>query len=150
LDLGLNANVEIKPSSGQARLTGEVVAGLLRRLWPQNGPRLLLSSFQRKSLAAARRAAEDLPRGLLSVRVPSDWSKAMQLLGCATLHLDHRRIGTAGLRKLAAAHVPVLLYTVNEASRGRELLSAGATAIITDAPDVISSAASIPPAAPGS
>jgi glycerophosphoryl diester phosphodiesterase len=148
--LGLNANVEIKPSAGQAQVTGEVVAGLLRRLWPRDGPRLLLSSFERKALTAARRSAEGLPRGLLAGRTPSDWSQAMQSLGCATLHLDHRRISTAVLRRLAAAHVPVLLYTVNEVARARELLSAGATAIITDAPDLISSGASIPPAAPGS
>ena len=74
----------------------------------------------------------------------------MQSLGCATLHLDHRRISTAGLRRLAAAHVPVLLYTVNDAARARELLAAGAMAVITDAPDLISSGASIPPAGPGS
>ena len=48
LELGLNANVEIKPSTGEAEATGEVVAGALRRLWPEDGPRLLLSSFERE------------------------------------------------------------------------------------------------------
>ena len=150
LELGLNANVEIKPSSGQAQLTGEVVADLLRRLWPQDGPRLLLSSFERKALRAAQRTAEAIPRGLLAVRLPSDWVQTMQALGCATLHLGHRRIGTSKLRKLASANVPVLLYTVNDAQRARELLVAGAVSVITDIPDLLSSVASTPPGGPGS
>lgn len=150
LELGLNANVEIKPSTGEAESTGEVVAGALRQLWPKDGPRLLLSSFESRSLQAARRAAEEIPRGYLAVRLPSDWADKMQALACATLHLDHRRLSLARLGELAAAAVPVLLYTVNEERRARELLAAGATAVITDAPDLLSSGASGPPGAPES
>lgn len=148
LELGLNANIEIKPSTGRAQVTGEFVADLLLRVWPADGPRLLLSSFERKALSAARRSAESIPRGLLAVRLPSDWQHAMQANGCATLHLDHRRTSAARLRDLVAADVPVLLYTVNEVSRARELLAAGAVSVITDAPDLLNSAASALPDAP--
>lgn len=150
LELGLNANVEIKPSTGEAEATGEVVARALRQLWPKDGPRLLLSSFERKSLLAARRVAEEVPRGYLAVRLPTDWADTMQALACATLHLDHRRLSLARLGELAAAEVPVLLYTVNEERRARELLAAGAKAVITDAPDLLSSGASSPPGVPES
>ena len=152
LELGLNANVEIKPSSGQAQLTGEVVADLLRRLWPQDGPRLLLSSFERKALrcGAAHRG--------------SNPARAAGRSGCRpTGRRPCRRwaarpcIWTTGgsarrkLRELAAANVPVLLYTVNDAQRARELLAAGAVSVITDVPDLLlSSGASARPAGPGS
>jgi glycerophosphoryl diester phosphodiesterase len=142
LELGLAANVEIKPSSGRAEATGEIVAERLRRSWPADGPPLLLSSFARPALAAARQAAEAIPRGLLAGRLPSDWREAMQALDCVTLHLDHRQIAAETLRVLASAGVPVLLYTVNDATRGREVLAAGAAAVITDVPDLLSTAAS--------
>jgi glycerophosphoryl diester phosphodiesterase len=141
LELGLGANVEIKPSTGYAQRTGEVVAGLLQQTWPQDGPPLLLSSFERPALAAARAVAPELPRGLLSEALPSDWAQDMTGLGCTTLHLGHRQVRPAMLRDLAAESVPVLLYTVNDAKRARELLTAGAVAVISDVPDLLSSGA---------
>jgi glycerophosphoryl diester phosphodiesterase len=137
LELGLHANVEIKPAAGHAVATGETVAEVLIAAWPKDGPRLLLSSFDRAALAAAQRSAPGIPRGLLAGRLPADWREAMQALACATLHLDHTRAGMAALERLVGEGVPVLLYTVNAAARARELLSAGAAAVFTDAPDLL-------------
>ena len=149
LELGLNANVEIKPSSGQAQLTGEVVADLLRRLGRRTGLGCCCraSSVRRcVQRSEPRKRSPWAPGGPATVRL----GQTMQALGCATLHLDHRRIGTGKLRELAAANVPVLLYTVNDAQRARELLAAGAVSVITDIPDLLSSVASTPPGGPGS
>jgi glycerophosphoryl diester phosphodiesterase len=137
LQLGLGANVEIKPAKGEEAATAAVVAESLRRLWPQDGPPLLLSGFAREALAAAQRAAPSIPRGLLAKRLPDDWQDALPALGCTTLHLDHARTSLAALHLLAEAGVPVLLYTVNTAERARELLAAGAAAVFTDAPDLL-------------
>lgn len=137
LELGLDANVEIKPATGHETATGEVVAEALARLWPADGPRLLLSSFARDALAAARRVAPAIPRGLLAEALPHDWERALQDLACATLHLDHSRVSLATLHTLAEQGVPVLLYTVNTAARAAELLAAGAVAVFTDAPDTL-------------
>jgi glycerophosphoryl diester phosphodiesterase len=81
--------------------------------------------------------APGIPRGLLAGRLPADWQGALGALSCATLHLDHRRAGAAMVRALAAAGVPVLLYTVNDPARARDLLAAGAAAVITDVPDLL-------------
>lgn len=137
LALGLGANVEIKPAAGHERTTGEAVAQTLLRRWPPERPRLLLSSFKRQALAAAQAAAPTIPRGLLAGRLPPDWREAMQELGCTTLHLDHARVTLAGLATLAREGVPVLLYTVNQAARARELLAGGAAALFTDVPDTL-------------
>jgi glycerophosphoryl diester phosphodiesterase len=137
LSLGVSANVEIKPAAGHASATGEIVAAYLRRHWPADGPRLLLSSFERPALAAAAAAAPELPRGLLAEDLPQDWEAALGELGCATLHLDHARLDPEGVRALTAQGVPVLLYTINDPARAAAMRSAGAAAIITDVPDLL-------------
>ena len=137
LELGLHANVEIKPANGHEVATGEMAAHTLRRLWPERGPRLLLSSFEREAVAAARRVAPDIPRALLAGALPRDWPSVLQVLACTTLHLDQSRVTPAQLRMLTAEGVPVLLYTVNDTARARELLDAGAVAVFTDFPDVL-------------
>ncbi len=136
-ELGLAANVEIKPARGHEHVTGRIVAETLLRLWPSNGTRVLLSSFERSSLAAASMAAPALPRGLLAEALPPDWAEAMQDLGCASLHLSHRRLRAAELRALLEQRVPVLLYTVNEPQRAIDLLTAGVAAVFTDVPDAV-------------
>jgi glycerophosphoryl diester phosphodiesterase len=137
LELGLGANVEVKPAAGHAAATGEVVAAALAARWPRDGPPLLLSSFERSALAAARRAAPDVPRGLLAGWLPADWRDAMSALGCTTLHLDHARASRRAIEALAGQGVPVLLYTVNQAARAADLLRAGAAAVFTDVPDTL-------------
>jgi len=137
VELGLHANVEIKPARGHAPATGEVVAGTLAQLWPPDGPRLLLSSFERQALAAALRTAPAIPRGLLARRLPADWREAMVGLGCTTLHLDHSEITEPGLEALVGQGVPVLLYTVNQLARAARLLADGAAAVFTDVPDTL-------------
>ena len=154
LELGLNANVEIKPSSGQAgadrRGRGRICCGA----WAEDGPRLLLSSFERTALRARSDAWRRHPRGLLAVRLPADWAQAMQALGCATLHLDHRRIGTGNCASWPP-RVPVLLYTVNDAQPGRASCWRpgpwrSSPTFPTCSPASASSGASTRPAGPGS
>jgi len=54
-ELGLMANVEIKPATGFEAITGEVVARRISELW-QGRPLPLVSSFSPAALEAARRA----------------------------------------------------------------------------------------------
>lgn len=137
LALGLGVNVEIKPARGHERRTAEIAAAALRERWPKGGPELLISSFSREALAVTAEVAPELPRGLLHEALPADWATALPVLGCATLHLSHRRLRDDELAMLVNAHVPVLLYTVNDAARARKLLGAGAVAVFSDVPDTI-------------
>jgi glycerophosphoryl diester phosphodiesterase len=137
LELGLSANVEVKPAAGFERETGRAVGGALVRRWPAGGPLLLVSSFQRPSLEAVLEVAPAIPRGLLAEELPADWEDAMRALRCTTLHLGWRRLRPGQQRELAGRGVPVLLYTVNEPWRARDLLAAGAAAVFTDAPDAV-------------
>lgn len=137
LDLGLAANVEIKPVPGHERETAHAVARLLLEAWPADAPDLLVSSFSTTALMEARATAPSLAYGLLVEAIPANWASLMQQLGCTSLHASHEKTSPAAVAAIAGEGVPVLLYTVNEPTRAAAFLEAGAASIITDVPDLI-------------
>jgi glycerophosphoryl diester phosphodiesterase len=137
LDLGLTPNVEIKPTTGLAVETAEVALTRLLALWPQDRLPPLVSSFERASLAAARRVAPQWPRGLLAEVFPADWRRAMAELDCASLHLDWQRTRRADVAAVKAAGYAFAVYTVNGVRAGRRLIDKGVDCLITDRPDLL-------------
>lgn len=132
---GMGANVEIKPCPGREAETGAVVARILNERW-RAGPVLpLVSSFSVDSLIAAREAAPDIPRGLLSDNFPADWRTRLRALDCATFHVHDPRLDPERVRGVREAGYRVLTYTVNKPDRARALLSWGVESVITDYPD---------------
>lgn len=130
-ELGLLANVEIKPALGHEADTGEAVARFVAEHWGDGVPPLL-SSFSLESLAAARRLAPQLRYGLLFERVPADWRTLLTRLSAVTLHCDARFVSDALLADAAAVSVPVLCYTVNDPCQARTLFSRGVASVFTD------------------
>jgi glycerophosphoryl diester phosphodiesterase len=140
LALNLTPNVEIKPTTGLAAKTAEVALAQLLNLWPGDRQPPLISSFERESLAVARRVAPHWPRGLLAEVFPDDWRRAMVDLDCASLHLDWRRTRGADVAAVKAAGYAFAVYTVNGLRAGRRLLDKGVDCLITDRPDLLGSA----------
>ncbi|CAG9261787.1 glycerophosphodiester phosphodiesterase [Paraburkholderia unamae] len=141
-ELGLAANVEIKPCTGRDVETGRIVAAETARLWSgeaegAQGVSPLLSSFSYAALEAARDAAPDLPRGLLFERVPTDWREQTAALGCVSLHASHRHLDEALVGRIKAAGLFMLAYTVNGLERARELVRWGVDTVCTDRIDLI-------------
>ncbi|MDX9707733.1 MAG: glycerophosphodiester phosphodiesterase [Azospira sp.] len=137
-ELGLFANVEIKPATGHDARTGEVVAAFVAERWPGEPP--LLSSFSPEALAAARRVAPQARLALLYEDVPAGWRDALARLGAISLHCDAGRLRDATLAEAAAAGVPVLCYTVNAPAEARALFARGVAAVFTDRLDPLSGA----------
>jgi glycerophosphoryl diester phosphodiesterase len=135
--LGLGANLEIKPCEGREEETGAIVADTTLRLWRAYMPRPVLSSFSEAALAAARDMAPDLHRGLLVTDIPPDWAERMARLDCVSLHVGQRQLERPAVAELKAAGVPLMAYTVNEPERARELWSWGVDCIATDRPDLM-------------
>ncbi|WP_018411081.1 glycerophosphodiester phosphodiesterase [Methyloversatilis thermotolerans] len=135
-ELDLDANIEIKPAPGFSALTGVTVAREVARRWPADRRPPLLSSFDEDALAAAAATAPALPRGLLFEQVPDDWARRMQGHRAVSVHCDHRLLDAARLQALIDAGVPVLCYTVNDATRARGLLAAGVRGLFTDRLDL--------------
>lgn len=134
-ELGLWANVEIKPAKGYERATGEAVALATRDLWRGAPLQPVLSSFSLEALAAAREAAPELPRGCLFDKVPGDWRETMKRLGCVALHCNFKALNETLAADIHRAGYAILLWTVNDPSEARRLLAMGADCLVTDALD---------------
>jgi glycerophosphoryl diester phosphodiesterase len=143
------ANIEIKSAPGHERVTGDSVARTTALVYADlirpGGDRAdqvdsrvpLLSSFSRAALAAARKAAPDLPRGWLVQRVPSTWRAELARLGCVSLHTNHRYLTARLTRKIKQHGAWLFCYTVNSPQRARTIFGWGVDAFCTDAIDLI-------------
>ena len=136
-ELGLWANVEIKPALGHERRTGEAVARATRAYWQGAGLKPILSSFSPVSLAAAAAAVPELPRGLLVGRVPKHWRELMRDLACVALHCNYRALTKALLQDIHAEGYGVLCWTVNDRRSAKKLSHWGVDCLVTDRLDRI-------------
>lgn len=136
-ELGICANVEIKPAKGHERKTGEAVARMTRELWRGAPLAPLLSSFSIDALAGARAVAPELARGYLVDKVPRDWRDTMKRLACVALHCNYKSLSPELAREIHGAGYAILLWTVNEPADARRLLAMGADCLVTDALDRI-------------
>lgn len=136
-ELGLWANVEIKPAQGHERRTGEAVARATREHWRGAALAPLLSSFSIDALAAARSVAPELARGYLVSKIPPDWHETMKRLACAALHCNYKSLTETLAAEIHGAGYAILLWTVNDPADGRRLLQLGADCLVTDALDRI-------------
>ena len=139
-ELGLWANVEIKPAKGHERATGEAVARMTRAFWRGAPLGPLMSSFSVDALAAARAVAPELPRGYLVDRIPGDWRDTMTRLGCVSLHCNYSSLTRNLADEIHAEGYAILLWTVNDPEIARQMLGFGADCLVTDALDKISPA----------
>ncbi|VVE72071.1 glycerophosphodiester phosphodiesterase [Pandoraea captiosa] len=137
LSLGLAANVEIKPCPGREAETGKLVAEAVKTLWAGQPQAPLLSSFSYEALEAAAAAVPELPRGMLYEAVPTHWREDARKLGTVTLHASHKHLDGPQVAQIKAAGLHMLVYTVNEPARARELAAWGVDAICTDRIDLI-------------
>src|SRR5712691_503483 len=135
--LGLWANVEIKPAPGFERETAVAVAKLALELWRGASPAPLLSSFEPVSLEAARAAAPELDRGYLTGRIGSGLDTAALVLVCVVVDFNCKYLSEAQADEVPGVGYWLLCYTVNEPAIARRLFSWGIDAIFTDRLDLI-------------
>jgi glycerophosphoryl diester phosphodiesterase len=136
-ELGLWANVEIKPAEGHERATGLAVARLTRELWRGAALQPLLSSFSIVALQAAQEAAPELRRGYLVGKPPDDWRDTMRRLECSALHCNFKALTPALADEIHRHGWGILLWTVNDPAIARQMLAYGADCLVTDALDRI-------------
>jgi glycerophosphoryl diester phosphodiesterase len=137
-ELGLGANIEIKPVQGHEASTAVAVVEAVKSAWPPALSEPLLSSFSVTALEVAQDLGPAIARGYLVEELPPGWQATAARLGAASVHPWHEPLTQAQLRALKAAGYLVAVYTVNEAARARELLAWGADSLITDDPPALS------------
>ena len=138
---GYLLNIEIKPTPGTERPTGEVVAATAARLWLGQTVPPLLTSFQPEALQGALAAAPQLPRGLLLDTLWTGWLETARTLGCVAVVCNQALWDTASLAQAKNAGLHCLSYTVNDEWAAQRLLDLGVDGIITDRVDLFAPAA---------
>lgn len=133
-------NIEIKPTPGLGRRTGDVVARDAARLWQNVTVPPLLSSFDVSSLEAALEAQPELPRGLLLDALRPGWLETAMRLGCVAIICDHGLWDLSSVTQAKSAGFRTLSYTVNDEATTLRLLDLGLDGIITDRVDLFSPA----------
>lgn len=128
-------NIEIKPTPGTERRTGEVVARQAMRLWSGQAVPPLLTSFSVEALTGARHAAPALPRGLLLETLHDGWLQQAQALACVAVACHHPLWNTATVARVHDAGMRCLGYTVNDEAVAQQLMALGIDGIITDRVD---------------
>jgi glycerophosphoryl diester phosphodiesterase len=139
-EAGVWANIEIKPSTGRERQTGEVVARMAKLLWSGSNPPPLLSSFSALALEAAAVESPELPRALLVVETSPNWLAQLDRLQCVALHVSHQHLDRALVRAVHDSGRGVLTYTVNDSATALDMLELGVDALVTDQLDAITPA----------
>lgn len=142
-ELGLLANIEIKPAAGCEVETAKQVAELSARLWRDAAVQPLISSFSLEALELARDLAPQIPRGILFESVPPDWLSEMKRLQAQTLHCRAGLLSDAVLAEAQAYDIPILCYTVNAKNEAKTLLERGVSAMFSDRLDLFASEAAL-------
>jgi glycerophosphoryl diester phosphodiesterase len=134
-ELDLGANIELKPVRKHQTEMAKAVAAVLAPRWPEHLPPPLLSSFDRKVLAALAALEVPWPRGYLAKALPRRWRSEARRLGCRSIHCAHQRLKPAQARAVKAAGFVLTAYTVNDPARAATLFDWGVDAVFADAPD---------------
>lgn len=133
---GHDLNIEIKPTPGVERHTGEVVAAQAARLWQAADVPPLLTSFQVKALEGARDAAPALPRGLLLDTLWTGWLETALRLGCVAVVCNQALWDESSVRQARGASLRLLSYTVNDEWAAQRLIRLDIDGLITDRVDL--------------
>ncbi len=133
---GYFLNIEIKPTPGVERRTGEVVAREAARLWAGAQAPPLLTSFRPEALQGAQAVAPHLPRGLLLDTLWTGWMEAALSLGCAAIVCNHALWDRGSVAQVHGAGLRCLSYTVNDEWAAQRLLALETDGIITDRVDL--------------
>ena len=128
-------DIEIKPSPGRERDTGQTVAREAARRWAGRSVPPLLTSFEAEALEGARTAAPALPRGLLIDSLFDGWFERAQQLGAVAVVANYRLYDEAMVDRLHRAGLWAMAYTVNDPTDARALLAIGLDGLCTDAVD---------------
>lgn len=137
LERGMGINIEIKPCPGREVETTEVALDVATRIWPDDIPPPLISSFQHVSLETARDMMPEWPRGFLMDEHLENWREIADYLKTATININGNKVTPEQVAEYAAYHKPLLAYTINEPEKALELFDWGVTNFFADCPDVI-------------
>lgn len=137
LERGLGVNLEIKPCPGREVETAEVMLDVATRIWPEDMPPPLVSSFLHVSLETAFDMMPEWPRGFLMDDHLPNWRELVAYLEASTINIDGNKSTREQVDEYIELQKPVLAYTINDPQKARELVRWGVDGFFSDNPDVI-------------
>jgi glycerophosphoryl diester phosphodiesterase len=135
--LGLGVNIEIKHDPANAEQTALEVMKIAGRVWPEEAPPPLYSSFSEAALWAVRRQSPEARIGYLAKRFDPLHLEAALALGAETLNLAASFISPIHIQAANQAGLQVLAYTVNDLEEAKALWSLGVAGVFTDDPKTV-------------
>ncbi|GHB26990.1 glycerophosphoryl diester phosphodiesterase [Salinicola rhizosphaerae] len=134
--LGMGLNLELKVSRGRnaIELVKAALPPTLEALPPE---RLIVSSFDRHALTAARALESDPERlrlGVLDDKAPKRWWQETERLSAYSLHLDWRKLKIKRAREIADESIKLFCYTANDPVTFEKLWDWGVDGVISDDP----------------
>jgi glycerophosphoryl diester phosphodiesterase len=137
IERNMRINLELKPCPGRAQATTMVALIETAKLWPDDRPPPLISSFDITALTIASGLHPEWPRALALDEWRDDWAGLVRQTGAAALTINAGILTRARIGVLAEARLPILAYTVNEPAQAKELLQWGVSAVFSDDPQAI-------------
>ncbi len=131
-DRGVAVNVEMKHDVPDRLALARATARIVRRA----GADVLFSSFDPSLLAMVAALAPSVPRSLLVYKDQSRWATALQETVrppfVEALHLERTQTDPRAIARYLARGLRVGVWTVNDPTEAKALVSLGVASIITD------------------
>jgi glycerophosphoryl diester phosphodiesterase len=138
LDCGLSLQLELKENTGLEEPLVEGVVATLQRIWPVGDRGLYLSSFSERCMRLSAASLPEVPRCLATEFTPADPATRLREAECQILHVQADVAGASELALLRETTMEFAVATVNDRAQAESFLRAGATAVLTDFPDLLS------------
>ena len=133
----LRANLELKPSPGEASVMAHAVIKLLADSWHDSQHWPLISSTSVRTLTRLHQLAPQLPLALVCTRWSSNvWSIA-HTLSLFSLHLSKRLLTPARVQKIQQMGFRSAAFTVNKEAEAKRLFHMGVDSVFSDHPDLL-------------
>ena len=132
-ELGLSANLEMKPHGAPPDAIAAAVGRSLARRW-WCAARVVVSSFDLDALAALRQDMPAQPLAVLYEAPPEDWPQVLHELGAEALHIWYEHITPDLIARVGEEGFRLRVYTVNDPDRIADIRQGALTGVFTDHP----------------
>lgn len=133
-ELGLRANVEIKPDLPDPERAVDLVVKDIEATWSFDAAGPVISSFSADVLRLVRKRSARLPIGVLVWKDKTIWPGLAAETGAMSVHFSRRNLTQTEVAEASGQGLAVAVYTVNDPAEAKRLLGWGVTGLFTDDP----------------
>jgi glycerophosphoryl diester phosphodiesterase len=131
-------NLEIKSNGYNTKLLVRLIKDALvaHRLLLKT--RIMISSFDTKSLVYAKKIMPQLPRAMLLHKWQRNWHSMAERLAVTSINCHHKLLTEPRVKQIKAWNYKIYSYTINDLKLAQKLLNKGVDGIFSDHPDLLS------------